>query len=410
MVIYGEDGLPLTISHSEEIYKNMKDPLFLRRYYRLKIAETLRGGGIGGSSPTDLFIGRYGYPNVYAGPLVPPLFGDTSKLGTPEEWREMQISDIVEMRSNLVRGMELLKVGDVEKGGMADKIRELALASKPVEAEFEFARKPYVEQVRGDDIEPFGPSAMMKRFRLGNVKADRRMERMHYDTGASSTTALVELYKKGVLVSQLQRALSAGLFGLKGKRKFVPTRWSITAVDDTLSKGNLSLVKQNEAVDGIKAFYSSALDNRWLIFFFPGGWEYESIEAWYPNTSWNEGNGIEISSSYEPYGGRKKYAEIGGCYYAARLAVSEKLTAMKKQARVLILREVHEGYIMPVGVCNVREHVRETLQTKPIEIDSMEGAYKMIKAKLEIPRDEWFAQSRILRDTARQRRIGDSCT
>ena len=231
---------------------------------------------------------------------------------------------------------------------------------------------------------------------------------MHLDYDATATTSIKELYQKGLPVSQISKGLSAGLFGLKGKRKFVPTRWSITAVDDTLSKSAREKIKEYDSVDAIYAYYKVALDNRWLIFFMPGNWEYESIEAWYPNTIWNAGGSeISIYSSYEGYKGRKTYAEIGGCYYSARLAVTEKLEGMKMQGRVLILREVHDGYIMPVGVWNVREHVRETLESEPTVLNGIKDVFGFIKQKLEIPPNAWVANSGLLSRIIKQRRIGD---
>ena len=153
-------------------------------------------------------------------------------------------------------------------------------------------------------------------------------------------------------------------------------------------------------------FESVALDNRWIIIMIPGEWEYESIEAWYPNTSWNpSGMAIDIGASYEPYDGRKTYAEIGGCYYAARLAVSELLDKLKSQAKVLILREVHEGYIMPVGVWNVREHVRETLKGVPKHFPSLKEALNYASTKLDIPMTEWIKSSTLLKHQFYQKRL-----
>src|SRR6202041_1375820 len=41
---------------------------------------------IAGSSPPGVFVGRWGYPKVSIGPMVPPQYGDTTILDTPEEW------------------------------------------------------------------------------------------------------------------------------------------------------------------------------------------------------------------------------------------------------------------------------------------------------------------------------------
>ena len=166
------------------------------------------------------------------------------------------------------------------------------------------------------------------------------------------------------------------------------------------------MVKSYNIIDAIYAYYHVSLDNRWLIFFIPGNWEYESAEAWYPKTIWNE-NGIDVSiySSYENYSGRKGYAEIGGCYYAAKLAVTEKLKMLNSQATVLILREVHEGYLMPVGVWNVREHVRETLESTPTVLNTKEELLGFIKSKMDITVNEWIKNCRILKELSYQKSL-----
>ncbi|MGC8670045.1 MAG: Nre family DNA repair protein [Candidatus Micrarchaeia archaeon] len=396
------------VKRSDIVYKHMHDPAIIRYYYRIKNAPFTDKLNLAGSSPTEIFIGNYGYPKVFIGPMVPPDFGDTSLLATPERWTYMKIEDIVDMRSRLVRGKYQTNVRNVESGRIEEMVRELALAERSAESELEFAKKPMVRLVLRDEVQPFGPSAEIKHFELYNIKADRKLESLNMDYDASAKDAIVELYNRNVEISRIQRGFSAGLFGLKNNRRFVPTRWGITAVDDIISRENLKTVKDMEPVDTIYAYYNSALDNRWLIFFIPGNWQYESIEAWYPNTIWNEDSSkISIYSSYEPFEGRKDYAEIGGCYYAARVAVSEKLLMLKRQAVVLILREVHEGYVMPVGVWNVREHVRQTLQTEPIILNNFDDMLNITESKMEISPKNWIMNSRILKDLLMQKRLSE---
>ncbi len=399
-------GKYYNVKRSAIVYQHMRDPALLRYYYRIKTQPMTDRLDLQGSSPTDIFIGRHNYPYVYIGPMVPPEFGDTSLMATPERWTHLSMEQIVDFRSRLVRGMHLSKVTNVEGGKVQQRVKELALADRPADSEMLFYKKPFVKINMRDEVQPFGPSAMMKNFEVYNVSANRKIERLHHDTDATAKTAMTELYDKGLEVSRIQRALSAGLFGLKGRRKFVPTRWSITAVDDTLSKSNLETVKSFDSVDVVHAFYNVALDNRWLILFLPGNWQYESVEAWYPKTVWNEdGVNISIYSSYEGYDGRRDYAEIGGCYYSGRLAITEKMLEMKKQGVALILREVHEGYLMPVGVWNVREHVRETLAMKPEVLHIRDQLFDYIKGKLDIPLGGWIRNSKVLRDLLMQRKI-----
>jgi len=60
---------------------------------------------------------------------------------------------------------------------------------------------------------------------------------------------------------------------------------------------------------------------------------------------------------------------------------------------------------MPVGVWNVREHVRQTLETKPDVLEDLSQAFDYIKSKLAIPPKEWVRNSTILRNLLMQKRL-----
>ena len=105
--------------------------------------------------------------------------------------------------------------------------------------------------------------------------------------------------------------------------------------------------------------------------------------------------------------GRTTYAEIGGCYYAARLAVNEKLNEERRQAGVVILREAHPGYILPVGVWNVRENVRAALKTRPRKFNTLDEAVRYISPKLDIPMTRWIKNSAVLKHRLYQRKLED---
>jgi hypothetical protein len=396
-----------SITRTPSVYLNMRDPHLLKYYYKFKTIGLMEKESISGSSPPDIFVGRFGYPNVYIGPMVPPLYGDTTILSSPEGWVGKTIPEIVEYRSMLVRGMQRENVKVAVSSKIGDMLQELALADKYTGVDMALRSRPALRMKLDENSEPFGPSAPLKDLAVGNTRANRDLEKAFFDTDMGAKDAMTELYFKGLPVSQLQKALSAGTLGRKGARKFVPTRWSITAVDDTLGRHRLESIKECESIPSPLAFETVGLDNRWLVLMFPGSWSYELVEAWYPNTTWNmESKDIAIYSSSEFFEGRKTYAEIGGCYYAARLAVSEFLDKIKAQARVVILRETHSGYIMPVGVWNVREHVRAALRNPPTTFDSTRSALGHVATKMEIPLSAWIRNSTVLRYVLHQRLLG----
>ena len=396
----------MQIVRSGVVYRNMKSSAFLKDYYRSRVLNMIEGNEVYGSSPPDIFIGRAGYPNVYIGPLVPPTIGDTSIMGIPEKWVGKSIAEIVEFRSMLVRGMHRTNVNNADNGRVEEMIKELAISDKYELVRQEFSKRPDMRIRFDENTQPFGPSAILKRMELEGGKVNRTLEKAYSDTDMTASSAMVELYSKGIEVSRIQKMISAGTIGVGKNRKLVPTRWGITAVDDTLGKNNLKSVKENEELEEVLVYQNDALDNRWLIMMFPGSWEYELVEAWYPNTTWNrESSNIQIFSSYEPYKGRSKYAEIGGCYYAARLASSELLLKMDRQAKVAILREAHSGYIMPVGVWNVREHVRDALRKEPLRFENTRSAIEFIAKRMDIPIKTWMENSAVLRQVTRQKRL-----
>lgn len=384
-------------------------PILVRWDSMMKTAPLIDRVDLDGSSPPGVFVGRFGYPKVFVGPLVPPIHGDTRILDSPEEWVGRPMEDIVRFRSTLVRGMHRVHVRDVDRGGrIVDQTRELALGTQPADVEASFARKPRGRVVLDDNVQPFGPSAPLTWLDLGTVRVDHHLDRASSDMDLRAKDAVLDLYERGLPVSKIQRAFSVGALGIEKNRRFVPTRWSITAVDDTIGKELREDAKRNPLINEIRVFEKVGFDDRFLVVMLPRPWRYELIEAWYPNTLWNPlGRDIVMFGDHEGFEGRTTYASIGGCYYAARLAVAEALSLEGRQAATVILRETHPGYIMPVGVWNVREHVRTALRQKPRLFSTMKETLRHLASRLDIPMERYVWISEVLRHVLYQRTFDD---
>lgn len=213
------------------------------------------------------------------------------------------------------------------------------------------------------------------------------------------------------MVTKIQKAFSVGAFGVEKKRRLVPTRWSITAVDDILSKNLREKVKTYPEINEYRVYESIYMDNVFEILMIPAQWSYESMEAWYPGTVWNPaGTSVAIFSDWEGNSGRTTYAQIGGCYYSARLAVCEQLTRERRQATAIVLREARPGYIMPIGVWQVRENVRNAMRQKPYRFKNLAESLQFISGRFEIPMQRWILQSELLKRALFQKRITDFFT
>ncbi len=362
---------------------------------RMKFRSVSVGEKLDGSSPPSVFIGRWNYPKVFVGPLVPPTHGNTAIMDLPEEWiGSKEAVDIINFRLQLVRGKSAVHVKkDIESSKMISNIREIALAKKSVDVDIEFSKLPR-GRFFNEDIQPFGPSAPMKEISVNAEKFEPHMEKAFYDTDLLSRNAVISLYDKGLAVSSLQKALSVGAFGLQRNRRLVPTRWSITAVDDMLGKNLLKDVKEYPMIDEYRVYETTHLNNKFIIILTPTLWQYETLEAFFPQII---GDRLEIYGDSEGYEGKKSYALIGGCYYSAKLAILERLTKLKRQAGAIVLRECYEGYI-PLGVWLVRENMRYALTKPHQKFETLKQAMDYASTRSRVPMQMWTRKSKLLKN------------
>jgi len=386
-----------------------KCPVLERVEAYFKTAKILSGTELEGSSPPSVFVGRIGYPYVYAGPMVPPVLGDTSLYDLPESWFGSPLEKIVEYRTSLVRGMFKVNVKKVyDDNKLLENTRELALSSSSVDSEVLLKKKPTHKILLDSDVQPLGPSAPLKYFEIGSVKVSRYVEKVYSDTDLKAYRGMIVLYERGIPISSIQKMLSVGALGIPHERKLVPTRWSITATDSMISKHLINKLKEFPEINEVMVFKTEYLDNVFIVMMIPGSWSYELIEAWYPGTVWNaDGKTIGICSDWEGYKGRSSYASIGGCYYAARLSVAEYLNKIRRQASVIIFRESYPGHIMPLGVWFVRECVRNALRGKPFKSESLKEALNYVDRNTRIPLKTWLETSEVLRRLYTQRKLTD---
>lgn len=365
---------------------------------------------IQGSSPPGVFVGRFGYPKVFIGPMVPAIFGETALLDTPELWKGKSIEEIVNYRYSLVRGCLRADIFDAQTGSrLVDTLQEVAMSVKPTDSELSLFKKPVNRISFSENSQPFGPSAPMKEFKpSGNISVDQRIEKAYYDRDLKAADAIFSLYRNGVLFSKLEKTFSMGIFGEKKRRKLVPTRWSITAVDSTLSLRLIEEIKDYETIDEFRVFATTNLDNVYVAILTPEKWKFEWIEAWHSGTAWNKfGTRPEMIGDFEGYYGRKTYAKPGGCYYSTRFAVSEYLAGIRRQSGAIMLREIHPGYILPVGVWNVRESIRALLTCSHRSFDTIGGALDYACSNFEISKVHWLENSELLKQLIQQKRITD---
>lgn len=330
----------------------------------------------------NVLIGDYGYPNVNAGFLSSE---QDEANDAPQQWKKnpdkYNMLKIVELRQSLLNSKSNMNVLDFN-ARFADKLKEVGLASKPVQAEIGYDKKLSVKPSFDKEVLPHGPSAMLKNLSITeNPKVPRLVEKYESDTDFKASGALLSLSRAGIDEHYLTKILSTGNLGIKNQRKIVPTKWSITAVDDTLGKEIISKLPDFEEHE-LSVFFGGYLGNYYLAFVFPGPWAFELFET-YVGGGMQDPNDYSSSTDYEGPYGRKEYAKdtVGG-YYASRLALLEYFLKNRKKGTVLLLRFITDEYWAPLGVWVVREAARNCFAAGKLEFDSREIMIKYAEALL----------------------------
>ncbi|MCC7561638.1 MAG: Nre family DNA repair protein [Methanobrevibacter arboriphilus] len=356
------------------------------------------GKDLDGSTPPSVFIGRWSYPKVYAGPMMVSETGDTSIMDSPESWigENKTQEDIINYRLNLVRGKQLIKIDDIENP-FVEKLQDISLSSKSTDTEAKFGKRP-VGSSFNEDSTPHGPSAVIEKFDIDSVRWDKQLEKTYYDTDLKATEAIINLHDKDVPFSAMQKAFSVGAIGTKNRRKLVPTRWSITACDSSIANTLLKEVRHYPIIDTTRVYEFSSLKNYYAIILTPMEWQYEWMEAFIKILGKEE----MIFSDYETNTDKKEYSSVGGCYYTCKMAVLDSLAKQKKQAGAIVLREAYSGYV-PLGVFNVRENVKYAMEQPYKEFESLKQSLEYIGTKLKIPVNKYVKTSELLKELLQSR-------
>lgn len=382
------------VSSSQDIRKAIEAKWneHLSKYGNLFSSDSLSG-----TSPPSVFVGSYNYPKVNVGPMVPPIHGDTSLLDTPEKWIGKTLEEIVNYRLNLVRGIQKVPVSD-PSGRYIENLQELAMSETATDSDIRFYKATSPVGLLDGYSAPFGPIGEIKSVKFSSSPSQRQIEKVYYDRDLLASDAVLKLYNSGIEISQIQKCFSIGMMGKK--RKLVPTRWSITATDDIISKSLIDETLDYPLIDGVRVFHFEHMGNLFSVILFPYRWLYEMIEAWYSKGV------LGFGSDHEDARGIDHPPEIAGAYFAAKLAVGEYLVRNQIQSGALVLREIRPEYAIPIGVWQIREGVREAMKQKPVLADSFGNALDVAAKPMSISTKEWLSHGFILK-LMRQKRISD---
>jgi hypothetical protein len=249
-------------------------------------------------------------------------------------------------------------------------------------------------------VAPVGLSGIMQQMAVTeDAMVERVVDRVTSDTDIGASESFRILKESNIDVYRIERLMSAGLLGRK--RRFVPTRWAITAVDDTLSTQMKKQIARYTTLQEIRVFHAEVFGNRIVCILVPGDWKFEMIEIWGKQSLW----GGETDMIVEDREGEKKrnYSPITGAYYSARLAITEYLTAIQRSARAVVIRSISSEYWAPLGTWVIREATRKAMAGAQVPYETIDQAVAAASAILGF--SHWLQHSTLIPELKTQRTL-----
>ncbi len=360
-------------------------------------------------APPSFFVGYSGYPKINAGPVVTIDRVNSTIIDNTDTWNDTTQEEVLKLRLALFRTKTQINVKSPLESPIIQRSHELLLGRNAVDVEVELERAIVPRITLGENVAPYGPIAPIKKFSITeSPKTERYIEKVYYDTDLPAQQAVSILGKEKLDVSTIVRTFSAGMLGKAQQRKLVPTRWSITAVDDILSKQLVDLIKKQQEINDYRVFTNYFFGNKFVILLLPNVWSFEMIEVWMKGAYMNPSNTDIGVMDYELYEGRKSYASnITGAYYAARLAITEYLLKIQRQARILVMREIDDTYLLPLGVWVIRQGIRQALMKEYLTFGDLSSAFSYATSQLNYPSCYWEKKSVLYKHSKQQKKITD---
>ncbi|WP_338093181.1 hypothetical protein, partial [Metallibacterium scheffleri] len=146
------------------------------------------------------------------------------------------MDELLKLNANRYRTSKTVRVTALDSPFIFE-LQEAAMATNNVE--MNFRNEKFIKKDTGRESfeTPVGPMAIVSSLKIiENPKIPAKVDYIREDIHLKSRPAMVKLYESGYELSYIQGILSAGILGIKKNRKLVPTRWSITAVDETVNE------------------------------------------------------------------------------------------------------------------------------------------------------------------------------
>lgn len=306
-------------------------------------------------------------------------------------------SDIIKLKAKNVLGNTNNIYVKKTNSKILEEVKNIYKAKKEVEFTSKFDKelkfnKPIINKLSG----VLGTKNELKKINLNeNAKTSKQIEK--YSTNdAKSKEAVIKLYKRKINESQIINLLSLGNFGVQLNKKIVPSRWAITAYDKIIETYLYKKILTYKIINKYEIYHHKDKGNEFIIILIPDTFTFENYE--FTPQGWQAIDYVSINN-------RLGYTDpnTAGGFFASKVATFEHLKKTKKQASIIVLRQI-DNYEIPLGVVFVRESIREAMKNKIFSCQTKKELEKYLN-KFHKNHANKFKTSKTLKEIKKQKKL-----
>ncbi|MCA9495379.1 MAG: hypothetical protein KC589_00415 [Nanoarchaeota archaeon] len=304
--------------------------------------------------PCSAIVGEKNYPNLATHNISNE--NQKSSYQNTSEIVKKNYNDIIKLKAKNILGTTNQIYIKKTNEKINEEIQNIYKSKKSIEFASNFEKelsfkKILINKVSGI-IGSKNPLISLKATQ--NTTTSKQIEK-YSKNDIKAKEAIISLYERGINEHQIINLLALGSFGIQINKKLVPTKWAISAYDQTLEKHLHKKIIYYKPIEDFEIYEHKDKGNHFVIILIPDTFQAEIIES-FPGA---------IEKDYVNFDNKlhKESPETSGGYYATKFPIFEQLIERKKQAAFISLRII-SNYDIPLGVVFVRESVRAALKNK----------------------------------------------
>lgn len=323
-------------------------------------------------------------------------------------------NEILPLKAKSILGSTQKNYIKKPKARIVEELRDIYKSKTAIEMQSSFDKEITFNKILSSKVAGVmgSQNELTKLEAQENTKTSNKIEKFTAND-IKAREAIISLYEKGVSEHQIINLLALGSFGIEINRKLVPTKWAISAYDQTIDNYLHKKIQKYSLINQYEIYQDRDKGNDFIIILLPDTFSAEIVETWdisgfdqsEATGKWKTDKKMIIEQDYVGNNNKLGYTEpnCSGGYWATKSPINRFLDQRKKQASYISIRFI-DNYEIPLGVVFVRECARKALKNCIFKSSSQKEVEDFLKQYS--PRHYYhFKTSKLLKEQQTQKKI-----